>query len=280
MIIWDTLKVQNTSNTLTITPGRLSTTANSFTIDGNMKINRALTIGSDNGFSIEHFPNINSFGWIEDHVLGYKNWKVGYLARCDTLYTDVHLFLELGTSSANGNGDGTFLRYKATNPAETAELNSGIALKLNKVVNNSPTLEIHAWDPSGGLANLKAESILATTYTATTINATTINATTIIATSEVSSPTFNSTSDRRLKTNIQPWTATHSILDLPVYSFDYIADNSHHIGCLAQDLQSICPELVNEDTDGYLHIEESKLIYLLMQEVRELKQQVLALSQK
>lgn len=90
------------------------------------------------------------------------------------------------------------------------------------------------------------------------------------------------TSDLRKKQNIEDYNCEHSILDLPIKKFEYINDDSHtkHIGCIAQDLQQICPEIVHEDSEGYLKIEESKLVYLLLQEIKELKQQVSELQQK
>ena len=82
---------------------------------------------------------------------------------------------------------------------------------------------------------------------------------------------FNAYSDKRLKTNIKPFECQKSILDLPIYEFDYIDSGNHTIGCLAQDLLEICPELVEKDKDGFLKISEIKLIYLLIQEVQKLK---------
>ena len=82
---------------------------------------------------------------------------------------------------------------------------------------------------------------------------------------------FRATSDRRLKENIKEYVCEKSILDLPIYEFDYKNSKGHTIGCMAQDLQEICPQIVSEDIDGYLHIEESKIIYLLLEEVKKLK---------
>lgn len=86
--------------------------------------------------------------------------------------------------------------------------------------------------------------------------------------------TFNANSDRRLKENLSPYTNEKSILDLPIYKFDYINGNKNQIGCMAQDLQEICPEIVNEGGDGYLSIQESKIVYLLLQEVKKLRKEV------
>lgn len=93
---------------------------------------------------------------------------------------------------------------------------------------------------------------------------------------------LDTNSDVRLKENIVDFVCEKSILDLPVKKFSYIADESKtvHIGCLAQDLQQICPELVHTDSNGYLSIEESKLIYLLIDEVKKLKEEVKKLEEK
>ena len=87
---------------------------------------------------------------------------------------------------------------------------------------------------------------------------------------------FNATSDARKKTAIQDYKCKKSILDLPIKEFEFIGDETHtkHIGCIAQDLQEICPEIVHKDADGYLSIEETKLVYLLLQEVKELKKEL------
>lgn len=93
--------------------------------------------------------------------------------------------------------------------------------------------------------------------------------------STVSAGTFYASSDKRLKENLREFCVSESILDLPIYTFDFIDGKKDQIGCIAQDLQKICPELVevNEQT-GMLNIQESKLVYLLIEEVRKLKQAI------
>lgn len=87
---------------------------------------------------------------------------------------------------------------------------------------------------------------------------------------------FNATSDKRLKENIKQFEYKKSILDLPTYTFNFKNDKEKnlHLGCLAQDLQEICPEIVHENEEGYLSIEETKLVYLLLEEVKKLKVEV------
>lgn len=99
---------------------------------------------------------------------------------------------------------------------------------------------------------------------------------------EVTSGTFNATSDKRLKENIEVYNCDKSLLNLPVYTFNFKSDEGkvEHVGCLAQELQEICPEIVHKDEDGYLSIEEFKLVYLLIQEVKKLKERILKLKTK
>ena len=87
---------------------------------------------------------------------------------------------------------------------------------------------------------------------------------------------FNAVSDKRLKENIVEYSPNKSILDLPIYSYNFISDEkkTKKIGCLAQDLKEICPEIVKEDDKGYLSIEENKIVYLLLDEIKKLKKRV------
>lgn len=85
---------------------------------------------------------------------------------------------------------------------------------------------------------------------------------------------FNASSDRRLKENIVDYSCEKSILDLPIKRFDFIDGPKNQIGCIAQDLREICPEIAHEGEDGYLSIQESKIVYLLLQEVKKLRAEV------
>lgn len=88
------------------------------------------------------------------------------------------------------------------------------------------------------------------------------------------SPAFCTSSDRRLKDNIKEFTPQQSILDLPIVEYDFKSTGRHDIGCIAQDLQEICPEIVSEGPDGFLSIAESKLVYLLLDELKKVKAEV------
>lgn len=96
----------------------------------------------------------------------------------------------------------------------------------------------------------------------------------ITTTGEITASAFNATSDRRLKENVKEFDSEKSILDLNVYKYDFIDGNKNQIGCIAQELQEICPEIVKENDDGYLTIQENKLVYLLLNEVKKLRKEI------
>ena len=92
---------------------------------------------------------------------------------------------------------------------------------------------------------------------------------------------FNATSDIRKKKDICEYVFTEDILSLPVYRFKYRdhINEDEHIGCMAQDLQKICPEIVHEDEEGYLSIEENKMIYLLLDKMKKMQKEIDALKE-
>ena len=96
----------------------------------------------------------------------------------------------------------------------------------------------------------------------------------VSASGNLYAPQLYLTSDKRLKENERPYKSDKSILDLPIYKYDYINGSKNQIGCMAQDLKEICPEIVEEDEKGYLHIQESKIVYLLIEEIKKLKEEI------
>lgn len=165
-----------------------------------------------------------------------------------------------------------------TSTSLTASINATGKLELSCGNNNNALLQL-IYNNSKYKINAQAEEINLTAtgqnsilnIAGTTINATCTN---FIATGNVRAQSFYATSDKRLKENIVEYKPEKSILDLPVYKFDFINGAKNNIGCLAQDLKEICPEIVSENDNGYLSINESKIVYLLLDEVKKLKKEV------
>lgn len=94
---------------------------------------------------------------------------------------------------------------------------------------------------------------------------------------EIKAPSFNATSDIRLKDNIFPC-QVKDISQVNVKEYDLKGAKGRHIGVIAQELRKQFPELVCEENDKMktLSVKESKLVYYLMDEVRRLKAELRA----
>jgi hypothetical protein len=91
---------------------------------------------------------------------------------------------------------------------------------------------------------------------------------------------YNTTSDQRLKENIQDADSASGLIDsLQVRQFDWKADNSHQrYGFVAQELAVVAPEAVHQptDTDEMMAVDYSKLVPMLVKEIQSLRQRLSA----
>jgi hypothetical protein len=94
---------------------------------------------------------------------------------------------------------------------------------------------------------------------------------------------FNTSSDRRLKSNIQNAASASDKIDaIQVRQFDWKADDSHQdYGLIAQELQPIEPMAVSgdENSDEMMAVDYSKLVPMLIKEIQELRSRVAALEE-
>jgi hypothetical protein len=94
------------------------------------------------------------------------------------------------------------------------------------------------------------------------------------------------TSDKRLKNNIQPiQNALDKVNELGGYTFDWNeelqkARKGHDIGVIAQEVQSVLPEVVVERDNGYLGVDYQKLVPVLIEAIKELSAKVKELENK
>jgi hypothetical protein len=94
----------------------------------------------------------------------------------------------------------------------------------------------------------------------------------VTITGQVSAPNFNSTSDVRLKENIQPIEgALEKVMSLAGVEFDWIESSEHTIGVIAQQVEEVLPELVHTNEEGYKSVSYGNLTALLIEAVKELK---------
>lgn len=88
---------------------------------------------------------------------------------------------------------------------------------------------------------------------------------------------FYSTSDSSFKTNIAPVTnAMYKVLQLNGVYYDWLHTNPYYdfdstrqIGFNAQDVQSVVPEVVHTDTNGFLTLDYGRLVPVLVEAIKE-----------
>jgi len=91
----------------------------------------------------------------------------------------------------------------------------------------------------------------------------------------VTATDFILSSDTRLKTNITPiMTALTKLEHISGYTFEFTKHiGKRRSGVLAQEIQEILPEAVYTDSDGYLSVSYDALIPLLIQAIKELREE-------
>ena len=86
------------------------------------------------------------------------------------------------------------------------------------------------------------------------------------------------TSDKRYKKNIKSYIVPKGLLDVKLKSYIHKDTEEHKIGYIAQEVQEIAPDFVQEDKNGYLSIAyrelELALIEALKQEVKQLRKEL------
>jgi hypothetical protein len=93
---------------------------------------------------------------------------------------------------------------------------------------------------------------------------------------------YNTTSDQRLKENIQDAASASTLIDaIQVREYDWKSDGSHQrYGFIAQELVTVAPEAVHQpaDPDAMMAVDYSKLVPMLVKEIQSLRARVASLE--
>jgi hypothetical protein len=91
---------------------------------------------------------------------------------------------------------------------------------------------------------------------------------------------YNTTSDQRLKENIQDAAPASALIDaLQVRQYDWKADGNHQrYGFIAQELVTVAPEAVHQpaDPEKMMAVDYSKLVPMLVKEIQSLRARLAA----
>ena len=109
----------------------------------------------------------------------------------------------------------------------------------------------------------------------------TLNVTASPTFTTVTATTFNTTSDRNTKTDIEPISgALGKVQQLGGYSFTFKDSGQKSSGVIAQEVQAVLPELVQEGGEGHLTVQYGNMVGLLIEAIKEQQAQIDALTAK
>ena len=103
----------------------------------------------------------------------------------------------------------------------------------------------------------------------------TLNVTASPTFTTVTATTFNTTSDRNTKTDITPISdAVSKVQQLGGYSFTFKDSGEKSSGVIAQEVQAVLPELVQEGGAGHLTVQYGNMVGLLIEAIKEQQVQI------
>jgi len=92
------------------------------------------------------------------------------------------------------------------------------------------------------------------------------------STGQLNATDFNSLSDARSKTNVQPINnALDTIRKIQGVEFDWIDCSSHSSGVIAQELEKVLPHLVSTNDKGWKSVNYDAMIVYLLEAIKELE---------
>ena len=177
-----------------------------------------------------------------------------------------------GVTAGSGISGGGTSGTVTVSHADTSNLNGNYGISGNTGGNVVQSFVITS-DTYGHVTNLTSASTnLDNRYTKpnTTVTFTTVNA-----------GTFNTTSDERAKEGITPITgALDKVQQLGGYSFTLKQTDEKSSGVIAQEVQKVMPELVQEDAEGLLSVQYGNMVGLLIEAIKEQQTQIDELKEK
>ena len=103
----------------------------------------------------------------------------------------------------------------------------------------------------------------------------------LTVTGTTTSTDFNTTSDARLKTNVETLsTALDKVNAMRGVSFDWIESGSSEVGVIAQEVEAVIPELVGTNDDGIKSVKYGNMVAVLIEAIKEQQKQIDDLKQQ
>ncbi|MDB4396402.1 tail fiber domain-containing protein [bacterium] len=232
------------------------------TFTANQSGNATISISHDDTSSQ---ASVNGSGrtYIQDVTLDAYGHVTGLATATETV---------VNTDTTYSAGSGLALSGTTFSHSDTSNLSGNYGISGNTGGNVVQSFVITS-DTYGHVTNLTSASTnLDNRYTQpnTTVTFTTVNA-----------GNFNTTSDERAKEDITPITgALDKVQQLGGYSFTLKNTDEKSSGVIAQEVQKVMPELVQEDAEGLLSVQYGNMVGLLIEAIKEQQTQIDELKEK
>lgn len=95
----------------------------------------------------------------------------------------------------------------------------------------------------------------------------------VTVTGVVQATDFNSTSDIKLKKNFTKISGLSTVLKLNGYEYDFISDDRHAAGVIAQEIEQVLPHVVNNLND-HKTVSYAQIIPYLIEAIKEQQKQI------
>jgi len=101
-------------------------------------------------------------------------------------------------------------------------------------------------------------------------------------TTNASATAFNTTSDYRLKEDLQDFNGLDKVSKIKMYDFKWKTDENRSYGVMAHELQEVLPQAVSgeKDAEKMQQVDYSKIVPLLVKSIQELKAEIESLKQQ
>jgi len=234
----------------------INSSYDAFVVEGTTHVGISIAGGSNNsGSGAIAFPNGSS------SIDGLINYE--HSSRSLQFYSG-------GSERARINSSGALLIGKTSDSiANTGISAAGSATgggHLTATNNGSAAFALNRGSTDGQIAQFNRAGSIVGTISVTSSNT-----------------SYNTSSDRRLKSNIQDAASASSKIDaMQVRQFDWNVDGSHQdYGLIAQELEPIAPIAIcrGDDDDEMMGVDYSKLVPMLIKEIQELRSRVAALEE-
>jgi hypothetical protein len=193
------------------------------------------------------------------------------LAEVDSNFTELETDITTLATSVTNHVGGTGAAHGLATTLTAGFMSTTDKDNLNKIVAGTTGVSVAITDDNTTNATRYPTFVSATNGTTSSIYVASADLSFNPSSGQLSAVSFNSTSDERLKTDIEPITdALNTIEKISGKTYKLVSNNINSAGVIAQELQAVLPNSVSDRGDGFLSVNYDSIIPYLIEAVKEL----------